>query len=39
VSVLLCRRYEPVTLAWLRYQVKMLEQEYVVRPEIPQTEA
>jgi len=25
-SVLLCRRYEPVTLAWLRYQVKS--QEY-----------
>ncbi len=26
-SVLLCRRYEPVTLAWLRYQVKSIEQE------------
>ncbi len=38
-SVLLCRRYEPVTLAWLRYQVKVLEQEYTLRPEIAQTEA
>jgi len=38
-SVLLCRRYEPVTLAWLRYQVKVLEQEYAVRPEVAQTEA
>ncbi len=27
-SVLLCRRYEPVALAWLRYQVKSIEQEY-----------
>ncbi|MBN2393198.1 MAG: amino acid permease [Anaerolineae bacterium] len=27
-SVLLCRRHEPVTLAWLRYQVKSIEQEY-----------
>lgn len=38
-SVLLCRRYEPVTLAWLRYQVKVLEQEYVVKPENAMTEA
>lgn len=27
-SVLLCRRYEPVPIAWLRYQVKMMEHEY-----------
>ena len=27
-SVLLCRRHEPVTLAWLRYQVKSIEQEH-----------
>ncbi len=27
-SVVLCRRYEPVPMAWLRYQVKTLEHEY-----------
>ncbi len=27
-SVLLCRRYEPVAVSWLRRQVKNLEQEY-----------
>ncbi|HOU15437.1 MAG TPA: amino acid permease [Anaerolineae bacterium] len=27
-SVVLCRRYEPVTLAWLRYQIKTIDQEY-----------
>ncbi len=27
-SALLCRRHEPVTLAWLRYQVKSMDQEY-----------
>ncbi len=27
-SVVLCRRYAPVTISWLRYQVKMIEHEY-----------
>jgi amino acid transporter/nucleotide-binding universal stress UspA family protein len=27
-SVLLCRRYEPTPIAWLRYQVKVIEREY-----------
>jgi len=27
-SVLLCRRYESVPMAWLRYQVKVMEREY-----------
>ena len=27
-SVLLCRRYEPVAMSWLRRQVKMIEREY-----------
>ena len=27
-SIILCRRYEPIAMAWLRYQVKMIEQEY-----------
>jgi len=27
-SVLLCRRYEPMPVAWLRYQVKTIEREY-----------
>ncbi len=27
-SVVLCRRYEPVSRAWLRYQMKMMEHEY-----------
>ncbi|MBN2003486.1 MAG: amino acid permease [Anaerolineae bacterium] len=27
-SVVLCRRYAPVTISWLRYQVKMIEREY-----------
>ncbi len=27
-SVILCRRYEPVPMAWLRYQVKVIEREY-----------
>jgi hypothetical protein len=27
-SVLLCRRYEPVALSWVRRQVKMIEREY-----------
>jgi len=27
-SVILCRRYEPIPMAWLRYQVKRMEREY-----------
>jgi len=27
-SVILCRRYEPVPMAWLHYQVKVMEHEY-----------
>ncbi len=27
-SVILCRRYETVPMAWLRYQVKVIEREY-----------
>ncbi len=27
-SVILCRRYEPTPMAWLRYQVKVIEREY-----------